>query len=178
MMFNCLTFIAKTIYYSWYIKIKQILSVMEVLSVEKSKKLIWLTWFELVIVGIIVYFCTNPTSAMLLLAGPVALHALINFWIKSEGVPVKLKSGVPSVFLPTAFVTGFGALFIALLSECVYNSSTLALATVCALCVMAIYPEARYVHHNWTNLWHQKSVALLCGGFLLKVFSIHITLHK
>ena len=148
MMFNCLTFIAKTIYYSWYIKIKQILSVMEVLSVEKSKKLIWLTWFELVIVGIIVYFCTNPTSAMLLLAGPVALHALINFWIKSEGVPVRVKSVVPSVFLPTAFLTMFGALFIALLSENVFNSWTLALASVCALCVMAIYPESKYANYD------------------------------
>ena len=121
---------------------------MEVLSVEKSKKLIRLTWFELVIVGIIVYFFTNPLSVALLVAVPIVLHALINFWGKSKGVPVRVKSVVPSVFLPTAFLTVFGALFIALLSEDVFNSWTLALATVCALCVMLIYPESRYANYD------------------------------
>ena len=118
------------------------------LTVEESKKLIWTTWFEFWVVGIIVYAFSNPVTLFIVLFGPIAFHALINFWVKSEGVPVRAKSVVPSVFLPTAFLTMFGALFIALLSENVFNSWTLALTSVCALCVMAIYPESRYANYD------------------------------
>lgn len=118
------------------------------LNEKESKRLIWLTWFEFLIVGIIVYFLTNPTSPALLLAGPVALHGLINFWVKSEGVPVTLHSVVPTVFMPTAFLAACGALVYALIADKIFNSLSIALATLCILCVMVIYPESRYANYE------------------------------
>jgi len=118
------------------------------LTVEESRKLIWLTWFEFVIAGVIVYLFTNPTSVALLLVGPVALHALINFWVKSEGVPVTLHSVVPTVFMPTAFLTGCAALVMGIVNEQILNSWTLALAVMCVLCIMVTYPESGYADYE------------------------------
>ena len=118
------------------------------LTVDESRKLVWITWSEFVIVGVIVYFLTNPTSPALLLAGPVALHALINFWVKSEGVPVTLYSPVPTVFMPTAFLTGLAALVMGIVNEQILNSWTLALAVMCVLCIMVIYPESGYADYE------------------------------
>lgn len=118
------------------------------LNEKESRKLIWITWFEFLVVGVIVYFFTNPISIALFLAGPVALHALIIFWVKSEGIPVRLHSVVPTVFMSTAFVAGIAALIMALIDERIMNSCTIALASVCAMCIMAAYPESSYADYE------------------------------
>lgn len=118
------------------------------LSVKESRKLIWLTWLEFLVVGVVVYFFTNPISIFLLLAGPIALHALIKFWVKSEGISVTLHSVVPTVFMPTAFLTGCTALVMGIVNEQILNSWTLALAVICVLCIMVIYPESSYADYD------------------------------
>ena len=118
------------------------------LTIDQSKRLVWTTWFEFLAVGIVVYFFTNPTSVFLLLVGPIALYALINFWVKSEGVPTRLYSVVPTVFMPTAFLTGCAALVLGATSGQIFNSWTLALATICALCIMVTYPESGYADYD------------------------------
>lgn len=141
------------------------------LSVKKTRKLIWFTWLEFIVVGLFVYFFTNPIVVLLVLAGPIAIHALVNFWIQVRHVPVKWSLGVPAVFMPTAFFTGIGTLATVIDTHKFTNSSTLAFATVCLLCVMVLYPESKYADYDW-NIFttNEKSVALLCGGFLLKTF--------
>ena len=114
------------------------------LTLKESRKLVWLTWFEFMVVGVIVYFFTDPLRLPVLLVGPVALHALINFWIKSDGVPVRLYSVVPTIFKPMVFLVGIAALISALVGYRIMNSWALGLATVCALCIMAVYPESKY----------------------------------
>ena len=118
------------------------------LTLEESRKLVWITWFEFLIVGAIVYFFTNPLSMFIFLASPFALHGLINFWVNSEGIPVTLHSVVPTVFMPTAFLTALGALVMGIVSDQILNSWTLALATICALCIMVIYPESGYADYD------------------------------
>ena len=119
------------------------------LTLEESRKLVWLTWCEFLVVGIIVYFFTNPMKiALVFLPGPIALHALINFWVRSVGVPVTFYSIVPTVFMPTAFLTGCAALVMWIVKGQIFNSWTLAPAVVCALCVMVIYPESRYSDYD------------------------------
>ena len=118
---------------------------MKKLSLRASRRLVWTSWFELLVVGVVVYFFTNPLSIFLLLAGPFLLHALINVWVKSRYIPVRIYSVVPSVFLPTAFLAALGALVSALVSdEGMLSSLSLSLATVCVACFMLIYPESRY----------------------------------
>ena len=118
------------------------------LTVEESKRLVWTTWFEFLIAGIIVYFFTNPSSIILLLACPVALHAIVNFWKKSEWIPVTLESPVPTVFMPTAFLTGLAALVMGIVNEQIFNSWTLALVVMCVLCIMVTYPESGYADYE------------------------------
>ena len=118
------------------------------LSRKESKKLVWVTWFEFLVVGVIVYIFTNPMHIALLLAGPVALHALINFWVKSEGIPVTLHSSIPTVFMPTAFLAACGSLVYALVADKIINPLSIALATLCVLCIMVIYPESSYADYE------------------------------
>lgn len=113
------------------------------LTINESKKLVWFTWFEFLLVGVIVYLFTNPMTEAILLFGPIAGHAIINFCVKSKEIPVD-KETIPSVFRPTAFLTGFGAIAIAYVDG--FNSWVIALAAVCALCLMIICPEHRYVY--------------------------------
>ena len=117
------------------------------LTVEESKRLVWTTVLEFWIVGFIVYFFTNPSSIALLLACPIALHALVNFWEKSDWVPVTLNSVIPPVFMAMAFMAGFGALLTGLFEERILNSQTLSLATMCVLSIMVIPPESRYTDY-------------------------------
>ena len=119
------------------------------LNLKEAKNLVWLTWFEFVLIGVIVYFFTNPMHVAIFVAAPIALHALINFWVKSEGVPVRLFSVVPTVFLPTAFITGIGALMLALVYDTIWNSGSIALAVVCIMCIMVVYPESKYADYDW-----------------------------
>jgi len=118
------------------------------LTIEESRKLVWLTWFEFLIAGVVVYFFTDPVRIPVLLAGPILLHALINFWVKSEGIPVKIHSVVPTVFMPTAFLMACSALVYALIAGKIMNSVTLALATICVVCIMASYPESGYADYD------------------------------
>ena len=120
------------------------------LTVKKSRRLVWTSWFELLIAGVVVYIFTNPLNLFgLLFVGPIVLHALINIWVKSEYIPVTLDSVVPTLFLPTAFLAGIGALVAALLSSNgLLNPWTFALATVCVTCIMAVYPESRYADYE------------------------------
>lgn len=138
------------------------------LNVKETRKLIWLTWFEFIVVGLFVYFFTNPIIVFLVLAGPIALHALVNFWIRSRYVSVKWSSGIPAVFMPTAFLTGIATLVSVIDTQKFTNSSTMAFATVCVLCIMVLYPESKYADYDW-NIFttNEKSVALLCNGFSL-----------
>ena len=118
------------------------------LNLKEAKNLVWLTWFEFMLIGVIVYFFTNPMHVAIFVAVPIALHALINFWVKSEGVPVRLFSVVPTVFLPTAFITGIGALMLALVYDTIWNSGSIALAVVCIMCIMVVYPESKYADYD------------------------------
>ena len=128
------------------------------LTVKESKRLVWTTFLEFWIVGVIVYFATNPSSIVLLLACcPVALYAIVNFWRKSEWVPTRLHSPVPTVFMPTAFLTGFAALVMGIVNEQIFNSCTLALAVMCVLCTMVTYPESGYADVLWVIFWNEKS---------------------
>ena len=105
------------------------------LNRKESKKLVWLTWWLIVLSGVIVYFFSDPLRSPALLAWPVALCAMINFW----------------VFLPTAFLSGVAALIFALVGERIMNSWTIALGIVCVLCLMAVYPESRYADYDWDS---------------------------
>ena len=127
------------------------------LTLKESRRLVWLTWFEFVVVGIIVYFFTDPLTIPIMLASPLVVYALINFWVKSHGIPVKIYSVVPTVFLPTAFLTGIAVLVSSLVHGNIMNSCTLAFATVCALCIMAVYPESRYADYDWGSNSKQKN---------------------
>lgn len=118
------------------------------LTVKESKNLVWTTFLEFWIVGVIAYFFTNPSSIVLLLACPVALHAIVNFWEKSEWIPVTLESPVPTVFMPTAFLTGLAALVMGIVNEQIFNSWTLALVVMCVLCIMVTYPESGYADYE------------------------------
>ena len=120
------------------------------LTVKKSRRLVWTSWFELLVAGVVVYIFTNPLNFFgLLFVGPIVLHALINIWVKSEYIPVTLDSVVPTVFLPTAFLAGIGALVAALVSSNGFlNPWTFALATVCVTCIMVVYPESRYADYE------------------------------
>ena len=122
------------------------------LTLKELRRLVWLTWFELVIVGVVVYFFSDPFIIPVVLASPIAVHAMVNFWVKSHGIPVKIYSVVPTVFLPTAFLTGVGALISAIVHDKVINSCTLAFATVCVLCIMLVYPESKYADYEWISL--------------------------
>ena len=117
---------------------------MKSLSEKETKKLVWLTWFEFLLVGVIVYLFSNPMTEAILLFGPIAVHAIINFCVKSKEIPVD-KENIPSVFGPTACLTGFGAIAIAYVDG--FNSLVIALASVCVLCLMVICPEHRYVYN-------------------------------
>ena len=152
--------------------VKQKLYIMKKLSLRDSKKLVWITWCEFMIVAMIVYLFTNPVRTPLFLACPIVLYALINFWVKSDKIPVRLYSVVPAVFLPTAFLTVCGAI-IGIISDQKFNSLTLALITLCVLCTMVIHPESSYVDKDWSYSLIRKSVALLCGGFKKKFFYIY-----
>ena len=143
------------------------------LTEKESRRLIWFTWFEFLLVGVIVYFFTNHINMVLFLAGPIALHGLINFWVKSEGVQVALHSVVPTVFMPTAFLAACGSLVYALTTERILNSQSIALATLCVLCVMAIYPESKYADYDW-NIhileWKNPSRYHVVGSFFKNFF--------
>jgi len=122
---------------------------MKMLTLLEARKLVWLTWFELVIAGVIVYIFTNPVSMFVLLAAPFLLHALVNFWVKSDQIPVKFYSVVPTLFLPTAFLSALAALVAALVSDNgILNSLSLGLATVCLACVIVVYPESKYADYG------------------------------
>ena len=103
------------------------------LSEKESKMLVMLTWLEFMVVGIIVFFFTKPISIGVLLAAPIALHAIINFWVK----------GLPELEFPvfnlTAFITGACALMLAMISGGTVNSFIIACITICALCIMVEY---------------------------------------
>ena len=118
------------------------------LTEEKSRRLVWTSWFELLVAGVVVYIFTNPLNLFgLLFVGPIVLHALINIWVKSEYIPVTLDSVVPTVFLPTAFLAGIAALVSALVGYSIMNSCTWGFATVCILCIVAAYPESKYADY-------------------------------
>lgn len=118
------------------------------LSEKKARDLIWLTWLEFVVVGLFVWLFTNPIIIFLVFAVPIALYALVNFWIQSRYVPVKWSSGIPAVFMPTAFLAGIGALVSMIDTQKFTNSSTMAFATVCVLCIMVLYPESKYADYD------------------------------
>ena len=118
------------------------------LTLKESRKLVWLTWFAFIVAGVIVYSFTDPFKFTALLAVPVALPALIYFYVKSEGVPVRLYSVVPTVFMPMAFLAGIAALVSALVGYRIMNSWTWGFATVCVLCTVAAYPESKYADYN------------------------------
>ena len=121
------------------------------LNRKESKKLVWITWWLIVLSGVIVYFFSDPLRLPALLAGAVALCAMINFWVKSDGIQARLYSVVPTVFLPTVFLSAIAALISALVGERILNSWTLGFATVCALCIMAVYPESKYADYDWSS---------------------------
>jgi len=118
------------------------------LTLEESRRLVWLTWFGFMVAGAIVYFFTDPFKIPALLAVPVALSALIYFYVKSEWVPVRLYSVVPTVFMPMAFLSGIAALVSALVGYRIMNSWTLGFATMCVLCAVAAYPESKYADYD------------------------------
>ena len=117
------------------------------LTEKESKKLVWFTWFAILCGGGIVYFFTNPLRIQAYIATLVILCPLINFWVKSGEIPVRLRSVAPTVFLPTAIVAGCAAGIWALAGDRIMNSISLALATVCGACILAIYPESRYADY-------------------------------
>ena len=121
------------------------------LNRKESKKLVWLTWWLIVLSGVIVYFFSDPLRWQAIVAGPVALCAMIKFWVKSDRIQARLYSVVPTVFLPTAFLSGVAALIFALVGERIMNSWTIALGIVCVLCLMAVYPESRYADYDWDS---------------------------
>lgn len=119
-----------------------------ILNEKETRNLVWFTWFAILVVGMMVYFLTNPIRyALVFLSGPILICTLINFWVKSVGVTEKNYSVIPLVFGPTAFLTGFGALLMAFYGDGMFNSWTLALAVVCVSCLIAVYPESRYADY-------------------------------
>lgn len=119
------------------------------LTVKESKNLVWTTWFGIIIYGIVVYLFTNPIRVPVILAGLPLLFVLVNFWVNAKYIPCSLYSTVPAVFLPTAFLTGFGALVYALMSgEEMYNSVTLGLEAVCLTSIMMVYPESQHADYS------------------------------
>ena len=123
---------------------------MKNLSLKKSKELIWLTWVAFLIVGGIVVLCTNPINWFgLILAGGIALCAIINFWEKSEYIPIERYSVVPALFMPSAFFSCVSALVIALLSnEGIMDSWAIGCAAMFICCIAVIYPESGYTDYD------------------------------
>ena len=118
---------------------------MKKFTVKKSRRLVLFTWLETIIAGAIVVLCTNPIIWYgIVVSVLIALHAIINFWKKSEYIPVKWDSIVPAVFLPTAFSTFIIALIIAANHDTVLNSWTLGVGTVCIVNILLVYPESWY----------------------------------
>jgi len=96
----------------------------------------------------IVYKFSDPIRIPALLAVPIVLWAIINFRVKSDGIQARLYSVVPAVFLPTAFLAGILALVLALTEGRITNSWTIALATVCATCIMVTSSESKYADYS------------------------------
>lgn len=119
---------------------------MKRMTVSKAKKLIWFTWFGIVLSGLIVYFATNPVVwYLLVLAGLFLSCTLINFWAKFRKIPVDGDITMPTLFGPSAFFAAVATFASALLSGVgMYNPLAFSFATVCVACILAIYPESRY----------------------------------
>ena len=119
---------------------------MKRMTISGAQKLIWFTWLGILSSGLIVYFAVNPVIwYLLVVVGFLLLYSLINFWAKFRKIPVDGDIVMPTLFGPTAFFAAVATFASAVLSG-VGMCSPLALsfATVCAACILAVYPESRY----------------------------------
>lgn len=122
-----------------------------ILSLKEARSLVWRTWFGIIAAGAIVYKFTNPESRLILLAVPVILLSLLNFWVNSRYIPKTNYRVVPTVFLPTSFLSGISALAMTRISGDMLNSWSLGLVTICVACLMAVYPEEKYTYYDETT---------------------------
>ncbi len=119
---------------------------MKKLTLNESKRLIWLTWFLIVSMGVVVYFSTNPIRWWgIMLAGVVLLGALINFLVKSRRIPAIKDETLPTVFSPTAFLAILATFVSSFVSkEGTINSLSLAFGVVAIANFICLLPEMHY----------------------------------
>lgn len=127
-------------------KLNQKHEIMEKLSMNESKKLIWLTWFLIVLVGFVVYYSVNPLRWWgLAFAGAMTLVLLTNFLIKSRRIPSRPDEPLPAVFSPTAFITILATFLSSFASkEGIINPFSAAFGTVAIISFICVLIEMRY----------------------------------
>ena len=131
------------------------------LTAKQSRRLIYSTWLQVLLSGAIVVICTSTNFWYgLVLSLAIGLFSLINFWTKSEDIPIKIWSDLPEIFLPTAFFSVISAVIVDMNTD-ELSPWTLGLSYVGFLCFLLLKPESRYLNHSW----NKKSATLLCGRF-------------
>ena len=113
------------------------------LNLKESRRLVWTTLLELLVVGAIVSYFN--LMIVVFIAGPIALQAMVRFWVSSVGIPKRLYSGVVyRPFVKTVLISGVGA-FATFLGG--FLPIAIGLSTVCALSIMCVYPKPHLLYH-------------------------------
>ena len=117
---------------------------MKTLTLKQAKRIVWLTWLEILIAGAIVVMASNPFIwYLLLLACILIVDGLYRLFKKSKVFPKHRYSIIPSLFQPSAFFAFIVvALIFALYGE--WNSWSWGLVTIGIAYFVATIPESRY----------------------------------
>lgn len=117
---------------------------MEKLSLKQAKRIVWLTWLEILVAGAIVVWATNPIKWYLLLLSLILIvDGLCRLFKKYKSFPKYRYSVIPSLFQPSAFFAFIiVALIFALYGE--WNSWSWGLVTIGIAYFVATIPESRY----------------------------------
>ena len=120
---------------------------MEKLSVEESRKLVWLTWFGVFIpwgISTLAIDANKWVVLTLALMLPIMSWIIISFFKKSKNIPKMTYSVVPSLFKPSAFFSLIIALVLICKASGKISSSAIEMGILSILYWILAIPESRY----------------------------------
>ena len=118
---------------------------MRKLSLKESRRLVWFTWFVvLVMAGIAVFAINSAKWFVLILALLIILWIVIRFFRESKAIPKMRYSVVPNLFLPSAFFSSIITLLLICKTSGEVNSLAVEIGAISIIFWILSIPESRY----------------------------------